>query len=178
MHPLVYDVAVSIDGYISGPDGDISGFAHDGPVVDDYTQRLAGYSVAIMGRRTYEFGYRFGMLPGQNPYPHMRTFVFSQSLQIDGVSDVTIMRSDAIAAVSQLRTEATGPVYLTGGGAFAGALLRAGLIDRLRLKRAPILLGGGTALFAKDVAAPGLTCLQTRDYGNGYLFQDYAVTAQ
>ncbi len=40
MHPIIYDVAVSIDGYISVPDGEVSGFAHEGAVVDDCHARL------------------------------------------------------------------------------------------------------------------------------------------
>lgn len=54
MQPLIYDVAVSIDGYIGGPDGDISQFAQDGAVVDDYTARLGleTCATAIMGRAT------------------------------------------------------------------------------------------------------------------------------
>ena len=35
MHPIIYDVAVSLDGFIAGVSGDISKFAHEGPVVDD-----------------------------------------------------------------------------------------------------------------------------------------------
>lgn len=42
MQSIIYDVAISIDGYISGPDGDISQFASEGPVVEDYMTRLAG----------------------------------------------------------------------------------------------------------------------------------------
>jgi len=67
LQPLIYDVAVSIDGYIAGPGGDIAGFAFEGPVVEDYAARLKTYGTAIMGRGTYEFGYRYGMEPGQNP---------------------------------------------------------------------------------------------------------------
>ncbi|MEM7321007.1 MAG: deaminase, partial [Pseudomonadota bacterium] len=89
MHPIVYDVAVSIDGYISVPSGDVSRFAHDGPVVDDYLARLSGYSVAIMGRKTYEFGYGFSLKPGQNPYRHMKTYVFSKSLTCPSDSEIT-----------------------------------------------------------------------------------------
>jgi len=69
MRPIIYDVAVSIDGFICGPDRDIFRFAQEGPVVEDYAARLANLATAIMGRATYEFGYRFGMEPDQNPYP-------------------------------------------------------------------------------------------------------------
>ena len=62
MHPIIYDVAVSLDGFICGPQADISKFDFEGPVVDDYHLRMDGYETAIMGRLTYEFGYQFGLI--------------------------------------------------------------------------------------------------------------------
>ena len=124
MHPLIYDVAVSIDGLIAGPDGDISRFPTDGPVVEDYRARLASYTTAIMGGETYRFGYRFGLTPGENPYPHMQSHVFSRSLTLPRTRAVTLIPEatpDLIRALKQ-----RGPVYLCGGGAFAGWLLGQG----------------------------------------------------
>jgi dihydrofolate reductase len=175
MHPIIYDVAVSVDGYISGPDGDISRFAHAGEVVEDYTARLNSYGVAIMGRGTYEFGYRFGLAPGQNPYPHMQTYVFSKQIDLPDQGDVTQMQGDLKAQLDHLKTSASGPIYLCGGGAFAGALLALGAIDLLRLKRAPIILGGGVRLFGDDAEAPKLRHRSTKVYEGGYLFQEFAV---
>ncbi|MCK7615892.1 dihydrofolate reductase family protein [Roseibium sediminicola] len=175
MQPIIYDVAVSIDGYISGPGGDISKFAHEGPVVDDYFERMRHYAVAIMGRHTYEFGYRFGLEPGANPYKHMRTYVFSKGLKLPEGSDVTVVDAIDCTELQSLRRSASGPIYLCGGGSFAGTLLSAGLIDRVRLKRAPILLGGGTCLFDGATKPPAFAILQTRSYDNGYVFQEYEV---
>lgn len=175
MQPVIYDVAVSIDGYIAGPAGDISQFAHDGPVVDDYLDRMAAYSTAIMGRATYEFGFRFGLKPGQNPYPHMKTFVFSDSLILPDGSDVAVLPQSVTEALPHIRESAQGPVYLCGGGAFAGALLAADMIDRLRLKRAPVLLGGGTPLFAAGAHPATLRHVDTKTYENGYLYQEFAL---
>lgn len=172
MHPIIYDVAVSIDGYIAGPGGDISRFAFEGPVVEDYTDRMAQYAVAVMGRATYEFGYRFGMEPGQNPYPHMRTVVFSKTLTLPPDSAVTVLRHGAAQALHDLRSGAGGPVYLCGGGALAGALLSAGLIDLIRLKRAPVLLGGGVRLSGDCTTAPPFARIATKRYPDGYVFQE------
>ena len=176
MHPLIYDVAVSIDGFISGPGGDISRFAHEGLVVEDYAARLASYAVAVMGRATYEFGYGFGLKPGENPYPHMRTLVFSRSIELPPDSRVETVRAGAGRAVAELKATAEGPVYLVGGGAFAASLLSAGLIDRVRLKRAPVLLGGGVRVFGEDAASSAtFECLRTRSHDDGYVFQEFAV---
>jgi len=172
MHPIIYDVAVSLDGYICGPGGEISAFAHTGAVVDDYRARLSTYAVAIMGRATYEVGYAYGLKPGDNPYPWMAVRVYSDTLDLPAGSAVTVVRSGDL---TDPREGAGGPVYLCGGGAFAGSLLARGMIDRLRLKRAPILLGGGVRLFGEGGAAPVLTCLDTKTHADGYVYQEFAV---
>jgi len=180
MHPLIYDVAVSLDGYISGPDGDISQFAHEGPVVDDYTARLSGYAVALMGRATYEFGYAFGLEPGMNPYPTMESYVFSKTLSLPEDSAVTPVAHDWMARIVHLKANGPGPIYLCGGGDFAGRLLGEGLIDRLILKRAPCVYGTGKALFSGfRFAGPGagasLNRTDTKAYPDGYVLEHYDV---
>lgn len=175
MPSIIYDVAVSIDGYIAGPDGDISKFAHQGAVVDDYTARLADYSAAIMGRATYEFGYRFGLEPGRNPYPHMKTRVFSRTIEMPDHGEVEIIRGDARVALDEIKSSGAGPIYLCGGGKFAASLLRGGMIDLLRLKRAPILLGGGTPIFDGAAFEGNAVCTETSTYDGGYLFQEFKL---
>ncbi|GGH33464.1 Dihydrofolate reductase [Cribrihabitans marinus] len=175
MQSIIYDVAVSVDGFIAGPGGDISGFAREGEVVEAYMARLVAYACAIMGRATYEFGHRFDLTPGQNPYPSMRTLVFSDSLDLPPDRQVELVRGDGRDVLAALRQMSSGPIYLCGGGRFAGSLLARGEIDRLRLKRAPILLRGGTPLFAGAGSAPRLTCEVSRVFEGGYAYQEYAV---
>lgn len=175
MHPIIYDAAVSIDGYISGPGADISRFAQEGPVVEDYLARLSTYAVAIMGKATYEFGYRFGMKPGENPYKHMETLVFSKTLQLPESSAVSVRKTGDATFFRDLKRSAPGPVYLCGGGAFAGSLLSMGMIDIVRLKRAPAVLGGGVHLFGGNTASPQMQHVSTKHYQDGYLLQEFAV---
>lgn len=52
MKKIIYYVATSLDGYIAGPNDDISGFAMDGEGVEKYLSDLKAFSVVIMGRRT------------------------------------------------------------------------------------------------------------------------------
>ena len=116
MQSIIYDVAVSIDDFICGTGGDISRFAQEGPVVSDYSTRLVGYATAIMGRATYEFGYRFSMEPGQNPYPHMKTIVFSKSLDLPDSSDVDLQVACDLSSIEAIQSRSPGPIYLCGGG--------------------------------------------------------------
>ncbi len=128
-----------------------------------------------MGRNTYEFGYRFGLQPGQNPYPHMKTLVFSATLDVPDDAEIDVVRTPVEPALHSLRQELKAPIYLCGGGRFAGTVLALGLIDILRLKRAPIVLGGGVPLFTRPGTAPQLTCTETRSYDDGYLFQEFQL---
>ena len=59
MRKIIYYVAMSLDGFISGVNGDISGFVRDGNGVAKYLADLAEFDTVIMGKNTYEFGYRF-----------------------------------------------------------------------------------------------------------------------
>lgn len=173
MHPIIYDVAVSLDGFICGPQGDISKFDHEGPVVDDYKQRLAGYTTAIMGRVTYEYAFQYGLKIGENPYLPMRTFVFSQSLKIPEKSQIELLSSVSESALKQIQQLSDGPIYLCGGGEFAGSLLSAGLIDQVILKRAPVIYGGGTQLFGNCTNTLNLSRLSTKIYDNGYMLEEF-----
>lgn len=175
MQPIIYDVAVSLDGFICAPEGDISAFAHDGPVVEDYRSRLTEYAVAIMGRRTYEFGYAYGLEPGANPYPHMETFVFSRDLRVPGNGEVSVVPDRWGDRLMDLKARSKGPIYLCGGGLFAGWLLKKGLIDRLVLKRAPCVYGGGVALFGGQTPLARFERLSTTPYDNGYLVERLSI---
>lgn len=175
MHPIIYDVAVSLDGFISGPSGDTSKFAYDGAVVEDYVTRLGTYQTALMGRHTYEFGYGFGLQPGQNPYPHMETIVFSNSMQCPDGADITVHPELSVSAINQIVNDAKGPIYLCGGGEFAGWMLENELIDKVILKRAPCILGGGIRLFGQREYQTIFSRTGTKTYENGYHLEMFSV---
>lgn len=168
MQPIIYDVAVSVDGFIAGPNSDVSAFPHQGAIVDDYLARLATYSTALMGRHTYEFGLKHGLALGANPYPGMRCIIVSSTLTLPGDS-VEVWRD--LSGLKRLRRTAPGPIYLCGGGVLASAIAGAGQLTQLTLKRAPVVLGAGTPLFAGLEQAHPLSLMALKDYGEGSLLQ-------
>ncbi len=175
MTDIIYDVSVSIDGFIAGVNGDVSHFPMQGPHVDAYLERLANYSLTIMGRATYEFGYAYGLKPGARAYPHLPHYVFSKGIALPDDSEVEAVRNDWIEAVDRIKTEADGDIYLCGGGTFAGFLLANGRIDKIRLKRVPILCGAGISLFAGDVTASNLELIDQQSYDYGAIYQEYRI---
>ncbi|GAB5448724.1 dihydrofolate reductase family protein [Gymnodinialimonas sp.] len=171
MQPIIYDVAVSADGFIAGPNSDVSAFPHSGQIVEDYLARLASYTTVLMGRATYEFGLSQGLPLGANPYPQMRAIVVSSSLSLPG-TDVEVWRD--LSSLDALRTTAPGPIYLCGGGRLASTVAASGHLTHLSLKRAPVVLGSGVPLFSDTVPQGAMTLMSQTDYGGGLLFQAFS----
>lgn len=150
MKKIIYYVASSIDGFIAGKDDDISRFILQGKGVEKYQADLAQFETVIMGRRTYEIGFRFGLAPGQPAYPNMEHYIFSDSMKIDNLASSVHIEAKSLDRDQELKSNSNTDIYLCGGGDFAGWLLDNGLIDQLKMKLNPITLGEGTRLFGQS----------------------------
>ncbi len=177
MRQICYHVAVTLDGFIARADGSIDGFPEQGDHVEDYQKSLADYDTVIMGRRTYEFGYAYGLQPGQRAYPHMEHWIFSQTLDVSLADGVHIVRDHWLETIDELRNAKGSDIYLCGGSMFAGWLLSEGRIDRLRLKLNPVLFGKGLPLFSgQDGGVANFEHVNTKSYQSGVVLLDYART--
>lgn len=175
MRRIIYDVAVSLDGYISGQNGDISAFPTAGDHVDAYVNRLRTYGTVVMGRATYEFGFAYGLVPGARAYPHMDHHIFSTGIQLPAESDVRVVRTDWAKALATLRDGHGEDIYLCGGGRFAAFVADHGLLDRVRLKRAPVMLGKGVPIFDGLATPLRLRLLEHTRNASGVIYEDYAL---
>lgn len=173
MRSIAYDVATSLDGFIAGANDDISAFPAEGQHAADYFERLGTYQTVIMGRRTYEFGYAFGLEPGKRAYPHMDHHIFSSTLVLPGDAEVAVVREGWLDAVRRLKDADGGNIYLCGGGQFAGLLAANGLIDKLILKLAPVAIGEGVHLFGDQTGRRGFTLVDAKPYDSGVVLLTY-----
>lgn len=166
MRKIVYYVAVSLDGFISGPNGDISAFAGTGAGVDKYLLDLKNFDTVIMGRNTYESGYKYGLIPGQPAYAHMVHYIFSDSLKLENRHPrVHIVKPD-LFEIENIQGKPGTDIYLCGGGQFAGWLLRNQKIDVLKIKLNPIVLGKGIKLFGDYSSSCRLELVDMEKYEN------------
>lgn len=164
MRRLVYLVAVTLDGFIAGPEGgDPSGsdFLPVTPdlvehIVEHWPETLPGpareamgldgpgpaFDTVVEGRASYEIGLAAGL---QDAYPHLRHLVVSSTLAGRTDLPVEVVPSDPVARVRELKAEDGADIWLVGGGTLAHALLPE--IDRLVLKVNPSVIGDGRRLF-------------------------------
>jgi dihydrofolate reductase len=175
MQKIVYYVAVSVDGFIEGKNNSTDMFVHEKSIVDYYMKDLQNFNTVIMGRKTYEYGYRFGLQPGKAAYPHMKHYIFSENLNFKNPDvNVSVVDRD-IELVKKLRTEVETDIYLCGGGTFAGWLLDNEMIDTLKLKLNPILLGSGIRLFGSSTKSLFLSLRESIEFDNGFKILTYDI---
>jgi len=190
MRELTYYVAVSLDGYIAGPNGEFDTFLAEGDHMEPIWQRYrgtaptrlaeaVGFSVAdgpfdtvLMGWNTYAVGLPDHHLP--NPYEHLRQIVFSRSHEAPaGSGGVRFTDSDPVETVRALKQEEGKGIWLCGGGALAAVL--ADEIDQLALKINPVMLGDGVPLFGPRAYAPQpWQRTGTQAFGSGVILAEYA----
>jgi dihydrofolate reductase len=176
---LIYYVATTADGFIAHRDETVDGFLADGPHIGDYLTSLRDYDTVLMGRNTYEWGYQFGIKPGEpSPtYGHMMQYVFSQTMELYDHPQLQVIRENPAAFVSRLKEQDGGAIYLCGGGKLAGTLFEHRLVDGLILKVNPVVFGQGIPAFgALDRTIP-LLLRDVRVYANGVQFVSYDVGA-
>ena len=175
MRAITYYVATSLDGFIAGPDGDISGFVQQGEGVDQYLKDLQAFDTVIMGRKTYEFGYAFGLKPGQPAYPHMQHLIFSNTLQFDKPHEQVKVCPPDLDIIRELKAGEGSDIYLCGGGEFAGWLLAHEMIDLLKAKLNPLVLGQGTRLFGNSKKICRLALSEHKHYDGGLQIITYRI---
>lgn len=174
MKKLVYYVATSVDGYIATTNGGVEGFIHDEKFVEHYNNELRRFKTVIMGKNTYEFGYQFGLKPGDKAYEHMDHYIFSKSIDIPQSSQVHVVKKNWIDKVRELKEIAETEIYLCGGSQFAGLLAQEKLIDTIRLKVNPFSMGDGIPLFQSNKAMK-LKWVSSKPFECGIIENTYEV---
>ena len=172
MRKLKYYVALTVDGFIGHADGSINGFLEKGEHVTDYLDSLRQFDVVLMGRKTYEYGFQFGVT---NPYPAMRQYVFSRTMEKSPDENVTLISENPAELVRELKRESGKDIYLCGGANLATLLLAEKLIDEIILKLNPVLFGAGISLFSHCSQPIDLELVNSKIYENGVLLLHYRV---
>jgi dihydrofolate reductase len=138
---LRYQVAVSLDGFIAGPNGEYDWIVMDPSI--DFGALFKEFDTAVMGRKTYEVLTAQG---GNGAMPGLDVVVFSRTLPATVHRGVRIINDDPDKFVAGLKAKPGRDIWLFGGGALFRSLLDAGLVDSVEVAVVPVLLGAGVPL--------------------------------
>jgi dihydrofolate reductase len=175
MRKLIYSTTVSLDGYITGPDGGIDWSVPDEDLFRFHTEQLREIGVHLRGRRLYETNGVLGdrafegsplaadYIEFAQIWKALPKVVFSTTLE-DVVGNTRLARDGVGEQVSRLK-EQPGKDIAVGGAGLAGAGMKLGLIDEWRLFLSPVLLGGGTPYFPTLEQRAKCLCVEARPHG-------------
>ena len=176
MGRIVVSDNVTLDGVIQDPAGD-EGFRVGGWVgqIKDREElsRLTldealGTEALLLGRRSYEwFAARWPSRRGElaDRLNGLPKYVVSSTLEDPDWSNSTVLKGDVLGEVSKLKQELNGDIVVLASSQLVRTLLEHDLVDELRLKVYPVVLGAGERLFGEtsDKRPMRLVGIQTVD---------------
>ncbi|MGE5810228.1 MAG: dihydrofolate reductase family protein [Ignavibacteria bacterium] len=177
MRKVILDVAISLDGYIEGPNGEYDWCFTD----QDYgfTELLNRIDTIFYGRKSWEL---FGNYTPGPPAPEMekkmfemmkskKKYVFSRTLK--STEGAEIISNDIEARVKKIKNEYGKDIHLFGGASLVTTFVNSNLIDEYLLAVHPVILGAGKPLFTDIKEQKNLELTDTKIYPNGLVILQY-----
>jgi dihydrofolate reductase len=142
-------------------------------VMQDYWKTI---DTILMGRKTYEVAVMKSKgKKNNNPYPGMKSYVFSRTMKKSAARGVEMVSTDAAEFVRDLKMGEGKDICVMGGGLLAKSLFEADLIDEIGFNIHPVLLGQGIPLFHEMNHQIDLELLECRPFKNGCIYVTYRV---
>jgi dihydrofolate reductase len=165
-------VAASLDGFIAGPDDDLSWLPESVPDEDyGYGELMATTGAILMGRSTYRVVESFD---GPWPYGDTPVFVATTRPLEPAAPTVRALRGTAEELLADVRAVTAGNVYVDGGSLIR-QFLDAGLVDELTVTVIPVVLGAGAPLFAGAARRHDLDLQSSRTFPGGIVQLRYSL---
>lgn len=137
MRKIILSVAVSLDGYIEGPNKEYDWCPP--PTEEGMKKFLDGIDAIFMGRKSYE-------MAGNSMFPDKKCYVFSNTMEkVEG--DARIIGGKIDNEVKKIREQPGKNIWLFGGANLTTYFINNNLVDEMWLGLIPVVLGAGTPLF-------------------------------
>ena len=173
---------VTLNGFYSGPNGDISWHKDNRDAEkDEYGQQGVDAATSlIFGRVTYEMMAGFWPSPDALKYmPEMAAgmnkaekFVFSKTLQSANWENTTLIKDDMVEAIKKLKASGR-ELTILGSGSIVTQLAEQGLIDHFQFMVDPIVIGSGKAIFSGINTNLNLTLTDSKVFKSGVIVLTY-----
>ncbi len=185
MRSVTYSMGISLDGYITGPDGDIPAPPPDDEIWRFVMDEIRQVGVHLLGRKLYETMLYWESADAAqsfddserewaaiwNPLPKV---VFSTTLS--AVQGHARLASGSLAEeIERLRAEPGDGNIAIGGATLAAEAAALDLIDEYRVRVYPVLVGGGIPFFPQRERRVDLELVETRTFRSRVVYLRYRV---
>ena len=182
MRKVTYGGAISLDGYLAGPNEEIDWLRYSDDTAEIIKESFRGVDTMLMGRKTFEFSQRMG---GGPPMKGVTSYVFSRSWDdgefrsrlSPGQSAPELVSEDVADFVRRIKPQEGGDILVMGGGELGTALIEAGLVDEVGFSIQPVLLGAGIPALGELTHRVELELVETREIEPGCVLVRYRVAS-
>jgi dihydrofolate reductase len=172
---------ITLNGYLHGPEGDISWHRH-GPEENQFaTDSMKAGNTLLFGRKTYE------MMAGYWPSPmaiendrevaesmnNADKIVVTRTLKKADWNNTRILNGDLVTGINQLKASPGNDITLLGSGSILTQLAENGLIDEYLLMIDPVAIGTGTPIFDQIRSVLNLKLTQVKAFKSGIVLLGY-----
>ncbi|HEY9061128.1 MAG TPA: dihydrofolate reductase family protein [Pseudobacteroides sp.] len=169
---IVLDLAVTLDGFIEGPKGEVDWCIMDQDM--GFTDFLDSIDTIFYGRKSYDLWGQYipddGACESEKEIWKLvhskRKYVFSKTLtEIDGKA--ILINEHLQHEVEKIKKEPGKDIWLYGGASLVTTFINLGLIDEYRLSVHPVVLGSGKPLFSNITQRIELNLINIKRFTSG-----------
>lgn len=175
MRKLIAGFALSLDGFIEGPNGEYDWIIYDQEQMAELTLYWKKIDTMFYGRKTYEASIAMQDKSGKkqkNPFAHMKHYVFSRTLQ-SVQEGFVLINGDIEKEVKGIKTGPGKDIAVFGGAELVSSLINLDLIDELVLAICPLLLGKGKPFFINIQQRKNYILKEAKTYHSGLVRLTY-----
>lgn len=182
---------LSLDGFVSGPNGELNWVKVDDEIFDYVGKRISEGDTALYGRVTYQMMENYWPTAGDKPdatkhdiehskwYKKVHKVVLSKTIKDAGLTNTKVIGDNLSEQINEIKQQAGPDILLFGSPSATNSLIQLDLIDGYWLFVNPIILGRGIPLFAGIKDKIKLKLLPTtRQFTCGVTELNYTVDRQ
>ncbi|MGN6354901.1 MAG: dihydrofolate reductase family protein, partial [Parafilimonas sp.] len=139
-------------------------------------EQLYSADFLVFGRKTYEGMAAYWKKAKGEIAELMNTIpklVFSRTLQSVDWNNSTLIKENASAEISKLKTQGNGDMYVFGSANLSETFVNDDLFEEYRIGIAPVILGSGRLLFKQGIASGNLTLVSVQRLTTGGVVLKY-----
>ena len=182
MRKLFWQMMVSLDGFMEGPNRELDWHVNDSEFQEYALEMLRSIDGMLLGRTTYQLFADYwpsATEPGATELNAMEKVVFSTTLSDVEWANSRLVAANAAEEIARLKQQEGRDLAIFGSSTLVSSL-PLGLIDEYRLLVCPVVLGAGTPLLPHRGSRRPLNLLSTKQFGSGVVFLTYqpGISAQ
>lgn len=183
MARLIYGPLTSLDGFVADENGNFDWAAPDEEVHASINDLQRTIGTLLLGRRMYEVLVAWETMPTEGEPDVIRDFaelwhatdkiVFSTTLKTPTSDRTRIETGFDADAIRRLKASAAKDISI-GGPHLAAEAFGAGLVDKVYMYLAPVVIGAGNRALPEGLRV-NLELQDERRFGSGFVLLQYSV---